>query len=388
MRNRLLPCLVVGISLLLVAPQEVRCQPPQLSDQATQAEKETAASWVDQLGSARFAVRERATEQLILLGLPAVAALERACLSENREVRHRSQLVLSVVREQDFRNRLKTFEQDTEGDESHGLPGWERFRDLAGNTAVSRQLFAQMQKAERELLSAESLAAQDAAEVLERRCQRLRYSVQIFGTRHELPPIAAALFVATNQDIPLDKSTNTSLMNLCQQVAFENGIASNTHRSILRNLLAAWILREDAVPAHELLPLALQHNIEQSLPRARTLVQRPANVDLYDRYFAVLCLAKFGGIDDVMLLETLMEDNTVISRYRLNNLTYTVEMRDLVLASLLTLTKRQPQEFGYGRLRLQQPFVFDTQTLGFASDEDRQVAIAKWRIYRMRRDGQ
>jgi hypothetical protein len=83
-------------------------------------------------------------------------------------------------------------------------------------------------------------------------------------------------------------------------------------------------------------------------------------------------------------LEAILADEKVISRYRLNNMTYTVEMRDLVLAALLKLTEREPSAFGYGRLRLQEPLVFDTQSLGFVNDEDRQVAIAKWRIYRMR----
>ncbi|HJN13463.1 MAG TPA: hypothetical protein QF564_32610 [Pirellulaceae bacterium] len=356
--------------------------PSQANQQA-----ENTVRLIEQLASDRFAVRERATEQLIMLGLPAIPQLERALRSENREVRHRSQLVLLVVHELDFHHRLKSFEEDADGDKSYGLPGWERFRDLAGNTTTSRALFVQMQKAERELLGAESQAAEDAVQILERRCQRLHNSVQIFATRHELPPIAAVLFVATNQDIPLHRSTNTSLMILCQQNAFENGINSKMHQSILRNLLAAWILRKDAVPAHELMLLALQHNIVQVLPRARLLAKQPAQVDPYDRYYSVLCLAKFGGIDDVARLEAILADEKVTSRYRLNNMTYTVEMRDLVLAALLKLTEREPSAFGYSRLRLQEPLVFDTQSLGFVNDEDRQVAIAKWRIYRMRPEG-
>ena len=390
MRNGLITCLVTCLCLQLAGANDARSQAPQSSPQTpsqTTQQAETTARLIERLASARFAVRERATEQLIMLGLSAIPQLEQARRSENREVRHRSQLVLSVVHELDFQHRLKSFEQDTDGAKSYGLPGWERFRDLAGNTKTSRRLFVQMQKAERELLGAESQAAEDASQTLERRGQRLHYSAQIFSTRHELPPIVAVLFVATNQDIPLRKATNTSLMSLCQQPAFEIGIASKTHRSILRNLLAAWIHREDAVPAHELLALALQHNIVQSLPRARVLAKRTAEVDVYDRHFAVLCLAKFGGIDDVAQLEAIMADENVVSRYRLNNMTYTVEMRDLVLAAMLKLTEREPSAFGYGRLRLQEPYVFDEQSLGFVNDEDRQVAMAKWRIYRMRPEG-
>jgi len=355
-----------------------------ITDPAAKEANATAIRLVQQLGSERFAERERATEQLIILGLPSIAHLERARQSKNREVRQRSQLILSVVHELDFQNRLRSFENDKQGDESYGLPGWERFRELVGNSAVSRTLFVEMQKNERELLSAETKASEEAGNMLERCGQRLRFSVQIFGTRHDLPPIAATLFVATNPSIPLHKSTHMSLMNLCAQSAFTNAIASKDHRSIMRNLLAAWILREDAVPANELMQKALEHNIDQSLPRARTLAKRAVDADLYDKHFAILCLTKFGGTDDLPTLEPLMADETVIARCRLNNLTYSVQMRDLVLAAMLTLTKNEPSEFGYGRLRLQEPYVFDTQSLGFAEDEDRQLAIAKWQLYRMR----
>jgi len=316
--------------------------------------------------------------------LPAIPQLERASRSEDREIRQRSLMVLSVVQELDFLHRLKSFEQDADGENSYGLPGWQRFRNLVGNNTAARTLFVQMQKAERELLVAESQTVEDAGQILERRCQRLRLSIKIFRTRHELPPIAAALFVATNPDIPLDISTNSSLFILCQQLSFERGINSNVHRSVLRNLLAAWILREDAVPARDLLTMALHYNIAQSLPRARLVAKQPEDFDLYDLRFAIMCLAKFGGIDDVARLEAHMGDKRVISRYANNNMTYTVEMRDLVLAALLKLTEKEPSAFGYGRLRFQEPLVFDSRTLGFVRDVSRQVAIAKWRMHQNR----
>ena len=387
MRNHLITCLVVCLCLQLVGSRDAWSQPPQSSPRKQDQAKLQAAATdalIEHLGSKRFAVREHATEQLILLGLPAIPHLERASRSEDREVRQRSQLVLSVVRELDFLHRLKSFEQDADGDKSYGLPGWERFRDLTGNTTASRTLFSQMQKAERELLGAESQAVEDAGQILKGRCLRLRLSIQMFRTRHELPPIAAALFVATNPEIPIDISTNSSLLSLCEQLSFESGMNSNVHRSILRNLLAAWILREDAMPARKLLKMALQYNIAQSLPRARMVAKQPEDFDAYDLRSAIMCLAKFGGIDDVARLEAIMADKRVISEYTHENITYIVEVRDLVLAALLKLTESEPSAFGYRRLRFQEPFVFDTLTLGFDRDQFRQVALAKWRMQQIR----
>lgn len=395
MRNRLILCLLASVGLHLATPEAGRSQPP--PQPATAPQRPAAAPMspaeakairlIEQLGSEKFSERERATEQLILLGLPAIPHLVRASRGENREVRHRSQLVLLVVDEMDFKNRLRLFEQDSDEENSYGLPGWERFREMAGNDEVARKLFVQMHEAERELLSAELKVGEDAADLLAKCSLRLRHSSQLFGTKHELPPIAATLFVATNPKIPLHKSTHTSLVNLCQQSAFDNAIASTTHRDMLRNILAAWIVRDDALPANDLLHFALEHNIVQSLPRARALADQWAEIDLYDRHYAVLCLAKFGGSPDLPKLDAMMADKTVINRYRLNNMTYTVEMRDLVLAALLRMTKSDPAEFGYPRLRFQDPYVFDGQTLGFVDDDQRQAAITKWRIHRMRPAG-
>ncbi len=344
-------------------------------------QQEKARRLIEQLASDQFAERERATAQLILLGLPAVEPLREASRSDDREVQQRSQMVLSVVHELDFQNRLESFEQSEDADKSYGLPGWDRFRELVGHTAAARELFAAMQKAERSLLSAELEEGEQAAEALARNCQRLRFSVQIFGARHELPPIAAALFVATNPDIPLRATTHSALVNLVQQDALKNALASESHEAMIRRLLAAWILRDDAVPANQLLLMALQHQIDQVLPRARKIAKRPFEADSFDRYFAVLCLAKFGDKDDLSILVPLMDDKKIVTSYRLNNKTYDVQMRDVVLAALLMLTKNDPSEFAYGRLRVQEPDVFDTMTLGFSRDEDRQQAMAKWESY-------
>ena len=48
------------------------------------ARSASARRLIEQLASERFAAREQATEQLILLGLPGVPHLERASRSENR----------------------------------------------------------------------------------------------------------------------------------------------------------------------------------------------------------------------------------------------------------------------------------------------------------------
>ncbi len=52
---------------------------------------------VEQLGDDSFSIREKAQEELLALGRPAVAALKQACKSDDAEVRHRAETILTAI---------------------------------------------------------------------------------------------------------------------------------------------------------------------------------------------------------------------------------------------------------------------------------------------------
>ena len=92
-----------------------------------------AALLVQQLGAEEFSLRERATTQLIEMGVAAKNAVEAGRTHPDREIRYRCERIFQIVGELDFQRRLTAF---TAGrSDGLDLPGWRRFRDLYGDGA-------------------------------------------------------------------------------------------------------------------------------------------------------------------------------------------------------------------------------------------------------------
>jgi HEAT repeat protein len=135
----------------------------------TSVESEQLASptaLVRQLGDPRFSVRKRAMEQLVELGVEAIAALEEGVQSNDREVSFRSRRALDVVREHDFQRRLRAFAAGQDAQETYELPGWAMFRNEVGDGLEARRLFVEMQQAEPQLLQALARSPDKAVEAL------------------------------------------------------------------------------------------------------------------------------------------------------------------------------------------------------------------------------
>ena len=84
---------------------------------------ERVARLIADLGSEEYTVRERATDELARIGLPAFVALEAAANHADREVRYRSQRVLGIIRRHDNERRLEAFLTGKHDTTDYALPG-------------------------------------------------------------------------------------------------------------------------------------------------------------------------------------------------------------------------------------------------------------------------
>ena len=92
-------------------------------------------------------------------------------------------------------------------------------------------------------------------------------------------------------------------------------------------------------------------------------------------------LARFGDERHVVLLTPLLEDSTPTPYARRHGTARDVtEIRDIALATLITLRRRDLREFGFRNVRRDRAQVWDLRTLAFASDADRDRAITAWRL--------
>jgi hypothetical protein len=281
----------------------------------TSGESEQLASptaLVRQLGDPRFSVRKRAMEQLVELGVEAIAALEEGVQSNDREVSFRSRRALDVVREHDFQRRLRAFAAGQDAQETYELPGWAMFRNEVGDGLEARRLFVEMQQAEPQLLQALARSPDKAVEALVDRLEEIQQAPRT-GQKTQsvsLGTVATLLFVS-NQD--RGESVGLAGQNLSafyRQDVFAAAIQSGSQREILRKMLGSWIENARSWDGFHAMLLAMQFDLPQGLAPAKRMLESDAgdpNQAVY-RGFALQTIARFGDESHIPILEPLLED--------------------------------------------------------------------------------
>ena len=207
-----------------------------------------AVTLVQDLGDERFSIRERATSQLIEMGLPARKALEDGRQHADREIRYRCERILAIVEELDFQRRLAAFAAGrTDGEDD--LPGWTHFRTAFGDDGEARAFFVEMQKAEPGVLKAVEEGPQGVGKTVDLRCAELQ-QVQRVSQQISLGSIAALLFAAGDKDVHLNLQTGPILCQFCYRPELQNAMNDTAKRKFARGMLGTWIKRADGFTAH------------------------------------------------------------------------------------------------------------------------------------------
>lgn len=131
-----------------------------------------ATELVRRLGDPSFEVRERAAEDLRKAGRAAVAALRQGLQDMDAEVRRRCAELLPMAQRTDLDVRLDDFLTD-DADKLTPLPGWVRFKKLAGADRQARLLYASIYRADAALLEMLEKDANLVGAQLGDRCKRV-----------------------------------------------------------------------------------------------------------------------------------------------------------------------------------------------------------------------
>jgi hypothetical protein len=345
--------------------------------------QEDAAGLVRQLGNESFRVRQQAERALLAMGVPAKDALLAGLDSPDAEIRARCQRVLLVVLDLDFRQRVNEFAGHEHNPSAH-LPGWERYRRLAGETAGARDLFVEMQRFEGPIL--ETIAAQprNGAEILEIRCQDVQTSqYSATGERENIPlgTLAALFFAASENELPLSERTSSYLSGLSQQPALVEAIASGPRKEPLRRILGAWVARSTtANSAYAGLSMALRHDLPEGLEPALSILRfgggQPQIV-----HFALLVVGKFGDKRHIADIEPVLANEVLLFSHNVDGKQMKVEVRDIALAVLVHLSGQSLHDYGMHGVQSNPQYLFNYSTLGFAEDTQRAEALKKWKAY-------
>ncbi len=340
-----------------------------------------ASELVAQLGHEEFAMREQAAAELITLELEAAAALKVGTNSHNREIRHRSAKLLALISEIDLERRFERFKNDTDPQQDYGLPGWHAYREVAGDSPAARSIFVSMHEDEPSLWGMFQDGPKRVSDALSNRCDDLREPVLSGSVQVRAGTTATLLFLATRDDVEASKLVQEMVYIACRSSSFEAAIESRSLREVFVTLVERWITRHPTEQITAALHIGLSNGLKACLPRAREIFEWPMPT-LPDRYYAALCVAKFGDESDFDRLETYLEDVGVCDRTQLEGQVVVTQIRDIALAGLVRLAKQEPKGFGFDRLAYHPKMLYDISSLGFRDEPSRAHAIAAWREYR------
>ncbi len=360
--------------------------PPSCQAASEDAElQQQASQLVEQLGSDSFRARQRAEYDLSLLGVPAKRALLHGLKSGDAEVRERCRRLLVVVLEQDYQARVDAFAADTQGRTDHHLPGWDRFRALAGESLGARQLFVDMQRTESKLLESAAADPDAGSDMLLWRCEDLQQTVSR-PTDNEsrsltLGSIGAAFFVGSDTRVPINDRVASYLYNFGYQPALQTAIQRGPKVEPLKRILGAWVVRTaNSNNAYPGMVLAIQYDLREGLGPATGLLKQAGGPPHFVQ-FAILVVGRFGGKEHLTVLEPLLENTSALVTQTVGGQQLRCEVRDVALAALLHLTQQDFKEYGFSQLQRNAQTLFNTNSVGFATDEARTAALAKWKAW-------
>lgn len=362
------------------------------ADTAANTAANTAAL-IAQLGADQYAERQRASRDIVEVGISARASLVKALDHSDAEIALRARAALLAILDADFRIRVARFAIDDDPQNAHGLSGWARFQELAGSDAAARAQFVKMQRAEGVLLEVAEQSPHQLADAMSVRSERLQADFPRFGGGGEndvpVASVAALLMLGADAQLAVSDRVRANVYSLLGYQNFAEEVIGGKNSALLKKLLGGWISRGANGPASlQDMWIALRYEIPEGIKPALAILgggefeQQPQT-----REFALLVVAKFGDRSHLKALDPLLDDRSSSDSSSGFRKKSRVEVRDVALATMVHLSGQKVKDFGFEKADENFYDRFDVDSLGFATDEKRQIAVAKWRVWeRLQKD--
>lgn len=279
---------------------------------------------VEMLRDSRFAVREQAAVELLSFGSVAVEALNEIPADWPRDARRQAALLLAEIENRVLTKQAREFLVDPDSNQSHGLPAWDVFRAIVGNSRCSKLLFLEMVKSEHTLLQhIEKLhqlrvaGDEGSQSISDLSVQISRLSSVLYprifrGTNTGVGESTALLLAVTMLDSTAPIEAN-QLLYSAVQLSFFGYLSKPGYRQCLQKLLALWVPKTHDEIAPDIMRIAFELDLPAVLPIARRHLD--SAFDRYSRESAVFCIGKFGDVTDVAALLKMTSDTTIVHEF-------------------------------------------------------------------------
>lgn len=346
-------------------------------------------SMIEKLASPSFSERQQATKDLSNIGPKDVALLEKTAASAQGETLLRLQMILSYVRKRLFDDQLEAYLRKPSIEIAQRLPQWDRFEKICGNDNEALQIFGEILAAEPGLFATRLFAPNDISALLEIRTSELAKDFNgLEGEDFPIASVAAVMLLGSESKTRLIRATSTNISNALDEPRFSELITDGVHAKTLRAITEAWIVRIEIAAERPLL-FSMQHNLKAGRTVALRIIKSKSNRP--DMILSLLCLASLKSTEDLPLIESLLDNETILwpqrgdvvkeqvpGHPRVVDTNYNVRTRDVALVVAASLRDIRPDDIGSGA-RPSSVTLFTHDSLGFHTEQARTRALEAYR---------
>jgi hypothetical protein len=330
---------------------------------AADAPPATAEQLVQQLGNDSYQQRERASRQLLEIGLEARGALDEGMRHPDAEIAFRCRGLWDEVR---------------------FLAGWQQVSLLVGDSPAARSLYDKMFLADPALWYelAENPGPVDG--LFPERRSRLEQAVQ----QAQVPAVllegtlANAFYFGllakqSNPQQELERLDDLLRFAACRQALKDNEALGDLW-DLWAKATDMWAeaLQSDG-PALDRLLRALQDKRPQARDIARDMLA-DERIPAGQRQYALLALAKFQNPADDEVIQKWLNDSSPLDTLFSRGAVIKSQLRDVALAATIYRAGQDPGAFGFEYAKPDPNTLYSPSTLGFKNEEERAQAVKKW----------
>ena len=383
-------CIAIAVTSLMAT--SVRAQNENTEIVSENTTELQVKAMIAKLASSSFAERQQATKDLNNVGPESVALLEMTALASTGETQLRLSMILPQLRKRLFDDQLQTFLEQPSIEFAQRLPQWERFEKLSGHDKKALEIFGEIMAAEPRLFASRLFASRDLPALLERRTAELAKACNgLQGEEFPIASVSAVMLLASESNTRLIRATSTNISVVFDEPRFSELITVGVHAKTLRGLAEAWIIRTGStagIAAERPLLFSMKHDLKSGRLVALRIVKSKSSRP--DMILSLLCLAKLKSTEDLLLIESLLENDTILWPERGQGVkvrivgeppigtNYKVQTRDVALVAAAYLRDIELEEIGH-KARTSNVTLFAHDSLGFDTDEARVAAFAAYR---------
>jgi HEAT repeat protein len=378
---------IVQVSLLIASMSGFMTTRLSANTPLPEIDSRRARELVEQLGSPNYRRREEAANQLVKMGAAIESILREGLEMPNPEIRSRCRQILPLALSYDLERRLQRFLAN-QNDEQNPPPAcWTKFREMVGDSPAARELFAAMHRLDTQFLIALDRNPGSIQQKMVASCMEVM-QMQNYGANFIVPAerLALLLFAAIHPKLKNNVESQSYLGSALLSMSYRQPAKVMMQKDpIIRTLILKFILEGGVYAANNGLYLLSNLEMKETAEVARNFLKRK-DVDSYSKSMAVALLGKFGGKEAIPEVLPYLSDKTNLGETRFGNGNpIRTQMRDVALATLVSLTGQNPADYDFAYLKMFNGgrVVFQVHQnptlMGFSDEATREAALKKWR---------